>query len=321
MEADTTIPPMKTTIRDQDFFSTSIEPMLFEGREAELCAWLKDIGFIQRSNKCKTPSCNGHEMSWKKARIIDKYHWVCPLCKKKASIRLGSFLEDIQCSVRSAIEAILGWCEGVSVDGLQNDGKIKSSIVKRIYSQCSNVVDWYILKHPEISILGGENSVVIIDIFPDGCMTMTPHNNNYTKQVLCVADTLYMPPRIWTHILEPGESKDHSKLIPLLLSHIRPGSTLVVTPQLFPELRNAKDMAEVISIEALMALDHDDYQRSLKNLETIWASTVSVCQEIQDMSGSDGGQLLRELQWRTIFQSRIKSIFMHIVEYQAHMRS
>lgn len=60
--------------------------------------------------------------------------------------------------------------------------------------------------------------------------------------------------------------QDHSKLIPLLLSHIRPGSTLVVTPQLFPELRNAKGMAEVISVEALMALDQDDYHRSLKNL-------------------------------------------------------
>lgn len=181
--------------------------MLLEGREAELCAWLKDIGFIQRSNKCKNPTCNGQEMLWKKARIIDKYHWVCPLCKKKASIRLGSFLQDIQCSVRSAIEAILGWCEGVSMDSLHSDGKLKTSIVKRIYSQCSNVVDWYILKHPEVSILGGENSVVIIDIFPDGCMTTTPHNNNYTKQVLCVGDTLYMPLRIWTHILESGESK------------------------------------------------------------------------------------------------------------------
>lgn len=53
----------------------------------------------------------------------------------------------------------------------------------------------------------------------------------------------------------------------MVLAHIRAGSTLVVTPRLYPDLLlHAKGMAEVISVEALMSLDPDDYQRSLKNL-------------------------------------------------------
>lgn len=318
-----TIPPIKPALRDQDYTSLTLGPMLLDGREGELCDWLKEIGFIPRTTHCENTDCNGSEMLWKKARIIDKYHWVCRLCKKKASIRHGSFLESFQCSVRSAVEAILGWCDGIPPEEFTaGDGKMKTSIIKKIYSQCSVVVDWYMQRHPEVTLLGGENSILIVDIFPDGCMTTTPHNNNYSKQVLCVADTVFMPARIWTQILDLGESKDYSKVIPLLLNRIRPHSTLVVTPLLYPELRGVKDVyEEVISIEALTSLDQEDYQRSLKNLETIWESTVSVCQEIQDMNNADGSQLLRELQWRTIFQSRIKSIFTHIVEYQSHLRN
>ena len=48
--------------------------------------------------------------------------------------------------------------------------------------------------------------------------------------------------------------------------HIRAGSTIVASPSLFPILQGTKGMAEVISVEALMALDPIDYQRSLKNL-------------------------------------------------------
>ncbi|XP_022184064.2 uncharacterized protein LOC111043417 isoform X2 [Nilaparvata lugens] len=320
-----TIPPIKPAFRDQDYsLRETLRQLLVEGREGQLCDWLKEVGFIPQTVRCENAECNGAAMLWKKARIIDKYHWVCPLCKKKATIRHGTFLESVQCTVRSAVGAIMGWCDGMPPEEFtQDDGKVKASVVKKIYSMCSLVTDWYMQRHPEISLLGGEGDdyPLIVDMFPHGCMTTTPHNNNYSKQVLCVADTRFLPARIWVQLLDVAEAKDYSKVIPLLLNHIRPRSTLVVSPLLFPELSAVTDMKEVISIEALTTLNEEDYQRSLKNLETIWESTVSVCQEIQDMSNAEGSQLLRELQWRTIFNPRIKTIFAHIVEYQAHARN
>lgn len=164
---------------------------------------MKEIGLIHSSIKCATPTCNGCELQWKKARIIDKFHWICNECKKKMSIRAGSFLEDFQCSMKGIVETVLAWCDGISPEDVIVDGKpLKTSLVKRIYNQCTNITDCYVQRHPELSQLGGDNCVVLIDLFPDGCMTTAPHNNNYSKQLLCVADTAYMPARIWAHVLD-----------------------------------------------------------------------------------------------------------------------
>lgn len=54
--------------------------------------------------------------------------------------------------------------------------------------------------------------------------------------------------------------------------------------------------------------------------ETIWATTVSTCQDVQQMSSSESTQLLRELQWRQVFTSQTKYLFQHIVEHQ-HTKS
>ncbi|CAA9995876.1 unnamed protein product [Nesidiocoris tenuis] len=64
----------------------------------------------------------------------------------------------------------------------------------------------------------------------------------------------------------PEQVSDYQKLTALVTEHVRPGSTIVANPALYPLLHSIKGMAEVISVEALMALDPADYQRSLKNL-------------------------------------------------------
>lgn len=56
----------------------------------------------------------------------------------------------------------------------------------------------------------------------------------------------------------------------MVCEHIRPGSTIVASPGLFPLLDGIKGMAEIISVEALTALDPADYQRSLKNLGNVY---------------------------------------------------
>ncbi|KAG8276806.1 uncharacterized protein LOC124367781 [Homalodisca vitripennis] len=309
---------LKMIDQSQDSFLDTIKPLLVEGREAELCEWMKEIGLLVGSMKCPTPTCNGLEMQWKKARIIDKFNWLCTECKKKVPIKTGSFMEEFQCSVKASVETMLAWCNNVNPEDVVIDGKtMKTSLVRRIYGQCTSIADWYIQNHPELSQLGGENAVVLVDIFPDGSMTTAPHNNNYSKTILCVADTAHMPARVWAQVVDNDLHKDYSRLLAVVLSHVRPMSTLVVTPRLFPDmLQYAKGMAEVISVEALMSLDPDDYQRSLKNLETIWATTVSACQEVQQMSSSETIQLLRELQWRQVFTSHTKYLFQHIVEHQ-----
>uniref|UniRef100_A0A0A9XQ33 Serine/threonine-protein kinase TOR1 n=2 Tax=Lygus hesperus TaxID=30085 RepID=A0A0A9XQ33_LYGHE len=317
MMSDDPQPPSKSSVRSSEYFQMTVKPLLEEGKDGELIDWLKDIGLLRRSQKCTNSECQGLKpMDWKRARIVDKFHWSCPACKKKASIRLDSPLADFHCSFKIILDTITAWCDGISLEEYTKENKsVKAVIAKRIYNTCTTVADWYMQSHPDLSYLGGENSVVLVDTFPEGCMTTTPHNNNYPKRVLCLADTSHMPARIWAHIVD--KNLDYQKLTALVAEHVRIGSTIVASPALYPMLHGMKGMAEVISVEALMALDPADYQRSLKNLETIWKSTVSVCQDIQNMSTTEGEQILRELEWRQVFPSSLAEILHDIASYAA----
>lgn len=55
-------------------------------------------------------------------------------------------------------------------------------------------------------------------------------------------------------------------------------------------------------------------------VETIWATTVSVCQEVQQMNSSETCQMLRELQWRQVFPSHAQHLFQHIVEHHKSIK-
>lgn len=57
--------------------------------------------------------------------------------------------------------------------------------------------------------ISGPDSVVLVDIFPDGNMTLVPHNNNFSKRILCIADTTFIPARVWAKILD---NSHHNKV-------------------------------------------------------------------------------------------------------------
>lgn len=58
------------------------------------------------------------------------------------------------------------------------------------------------------------------------------------------------------------------------------------------------------------------YRMSLFLSETIWSATVSVCTQVQEMTTTQGQQLLRELQWRQIYGSdALFNVLAHIVDY------
>lgn len=52
----------------------------------------------------------------------------------------------------------------------------------------------------------------------------------------------------------------------MVKNHVQPGSTIVTNEILYPLLHNLPGMSEVISTEALMNLDINNDQKSLKNL-------------------------------------------------------
>uniref|UniRef100_A0A8D8PU84 Uncharacterized protein n=1 Tax=Cacopsylla melanoneura TaxID=428564 RepID=A0A8D8PU84_9HEMI len=310
--------PVPKDVNIDRYYESTILPLLQPGKEGDLCNWLKSIGLLATEVKCPNPDCNNVNLTWCKARVVDKYNWSCPVCKKKLPIRYKSFLADFKCDLPSVIKGIYSWCKNVCVDDICDNNKLKLNVGKRIYGQCATVAEWYMQNHPEQSHLGGPDSVVLVDIFPDGNMTLVPHNNNYSKRILCIADTTFIPARVWAKILDSTHhnKENNNPVIEAVFAHVLPGSTLVTSQQLYNDLCMIKGMSDVVSVEALMKLDPPENQQSLVNLETIWSATVSVCTQVQEMTTTQGQQLLRELQWRQIYGSdALFNVLAHIVDY------
>lgn len=103
----------------------------------------------------------------------------------------------------------LGWCRNVPLSDIGGEGRTKANVAKRIYNGCSQVAEWQLKKMVADFKLGGNDVVVIVDVFPDGNMSLevpTTSNNNFSKRVLCIADTAHVPVRVWASLLD-GSNK------------------------------------------------------------------------------------------------------------------
>lgn len=103
-----------------------------------------------------------------------------------------------------------GWCRNMPLSDVGGEGRTKANVAKRIYNGCTQVAEWKLKKTVGDFKLGGTDVVVIVDVFPDGNMSleipMTSHNNNFSKRVLCIADTAHVPVRVWASLLD-GSNK------------------------------------------------------------------------------------------------------------------
>ncbi|CAH1738251.1 uncharacterized protein LOC114123445 [Aphis gossypii] len=308
---------------DPNFFETTVEPLLAAGREGDLCEWLKKNGLIAKEQKCPNNEClTTEKMQWHRARVVDKFNWVCLECKKKVPARHGSFFADFKCELGYALRVIDSWCKNMPLSDVSGEGRTKVNVAKRIYNGCAQVAEWQLKKIVGDFKLGGTDVVVIVDVFPDGNMSLevptTSHNNNFSKRVLCIADTAHVPVRVWASLLD-GSNKENSKIVEMVKNHVMLGSTIVTNEMLYPLLHNLPGIGEVISTEALMNLDINHDHKSLKNLETIWATTVEACIQLQDMSTTHAEQHLYELQWRQMYGFiALPSMIQQIVEYTAY---
>lgn len=94
---------------DPNFFETTVEPLLVAGREGDLCEWLKKNGLIAKEQKCPNSKClTTDKMQWHRARVVDKFNWMCLACKKRVPVRNLSFFADFKCELSYALRVIDG---------------------------------------------------------------------------------------------------------------------------------------------------------------------------------------------------------------------
>lgn len=89
----------------------------------------------------------------------------------------------------------------------------KEHIVRKVYEQCDKVTSAYVKRHADQWMLGGQNKILIVDEFPNGCMsTVSSVNssspgkgkkrNNNSHTVLCIAEVNEFPTRMWLHMIQ-----------------------------------------------------------------------------------------------------------------------
>lgn len=88
-----------------------IKQMLQTGHEGELCGWLRAAGLIKSSMNCPTETCHHRSLNWAPSRCVDKYCWSCTECKKRQSVRDGSFFSPIKCDLKLCMQIIVAWCQ------------------------------------------------------------------------------------------------------------------------------------------------------------------------------------------------------------------
>ncbi|XP_015602233.1 uncharacterized protein LOC107271126 [Cephus cinctus] len=325
------------------YFDVVVRPMLQQGHEGELCSWLKEMSLIRTVSHCPNTTCNGRNLAWNAARIIDKYNWACPECTRKQSIRESSFFLAIKCDLKMCLQVILAWCQVIPASVTANYLDLKDYVVKKVYERCAKVSEAYVVRHPEEWVLGGRNMVLIVDEFPGGCMTenyvditVTKKRNNNCHTILCIAEANAIPPRMWLHMIqavpEPIKSdKSHigssrcgmvEEALKEIIQHVMPDSYIVANSRArccsYESLQELKQY-RVISVEHLQKLDPPGKNKLLNNLETIWQTGVEVCEEIQEASHSSGQNILSTHLWRQRFGTTPSTAFQymlnHIAEY------
>ncbi|XP_052757404.1 uncharacterized protein LOC113517353 [Galleria mellonella] len=305
MEADsTTYENNSKTAQDDDSFPFSVCPGNFKlykeftcnngekHLESQIVERLQNFGLLPRTVQCPAalPEC---KVVCKTARVIDKVQWVCQGCGKKQPIRMGSFFLKLQCSILQTLQMVLAWCEDADCDVAAEYFKVKPKIANHIYDRLEELA---VLEQSKY-ILGGENAVVLAEMYPDCLNRLSPDTTDqpHVHRILMLADTNHIPTHYQLHVIKEDLKKnsvsslDNQSLtaeIEAVVSRVTSPQSLLVSGSSVPQLAGA------CSVQQLLQHCDPDMQHFLST--RIWRQAVSLCAASRDFcseaasSGSTG---------------------------------
>ncbi|XP_018318805.1 uncharacterized protein LOC108732471 isoform X2 [Agrilus planipennis] len=302
---------------ESGYFKSVIHPMLAPGHEVELINWLKLVGIIPQrqtcqgagtSDKCRRP------MSWEPTKGLDNFTWKCAGCHKRKGIRENSVFHDIKCTFKDAIRSVLGWSKGTDSDTISKILNVRKHVVISTFNLCSRIANSFIEKHKAEWQLGGPGVIVLVLVYPEGCaeFTKTTSSSSSHTPILCLAEVKDVPPRYWFHSLNRYYTTDQEELanktaMETIRKIVRPGSILVCnyfssvcSLQSLQPLRDS--YPTIVSTLILSQFDNERVILS-KNLETIWATALRICEEAQLCNLSEVPDFLINQMWRQRFGS------------------
>ncbi|XP_059057037.1 uncharacterized protein LOC131850717 [Achroia grisella] len=297
MEADsTTFENTTKNNQDEDFLPFTVCPGNFKvykeftgnsgekNLETQIVQKLQNIGLLPRTIQCPTalPDC---KVVSKAARVIDRVQWVCQGCGKRQPIRSGSFFMKLQCSILQSLQMILAWCEDADCDIAAEYFKVKPKVASQIYDRLDELA---VLEQSKY-VLGGENSVVLAEMYPDCLNRLSPDTTDqpHVHRILMLADTNHIPTHYQLYVLKDDLKKnsvsctDNQSLtaeIEAAVSRVTSPQSIVVSGSSVPQLAGAS------SVQQLLQHCDPDMQYFLSS--RIWRQAISLCAASRDFCTS-----------------------------------
>lgn len=255
----------------KDFIASNGDQRL----ECQLVEKLQAIGLLPNNIKCLSskPDCN---VVCRTARVVDRVQWFCEGCGKRQPIRTGSFFFRLQCTILQAMQIIFAWCQDADLEVAAEHFGIKPKMATIIYDK----LDELAIKEQHKWKLGGENSVVLADMYPDCVNRLSPDTTDqpHMHRILMLADTNHIPTSYWLHVIKDDikkASSDDSENQVLKTDIEEAIHYAVVKDSLIVMGNNVPMIHGATSIQQLFQHCEVDMQHFLST--RIWRQAVSLC--------------------------------------------
>ncbi|CAH2240201.1 uncharacterized protein LOC120624473 [Pararge aegeria] len=245
--------------------------------ESQLVGRLQSFGLLPTNITCPT---NGSDCKviCKSARVIDRVQWVCEGCSKRLPIRTGSFFFKLQCSILQTLQLILAWCEDTDTMAAAQYFDVKPRVAISIYDKLDSLA----INELKKSKLGGENAVVLSEIYPDCLNRLSPDTTDqpHVHRILMIADTKHIPTHYRLHVIQDDLKKPQSNYDQSLSKEIEQVLSTETEAQSMLVMGNNVPIDGTVPLQQLTQHCDTDMQHFLTS--RIWSQALTLCSASRD---------------------------------------
>ncbi|XP_045445688.1 uncharacterized protein LOC123653746 [Melitaea cinxia] len=273
--------PFSSNPEDLKFYKVLISHIGNCSLESQLIEKLQSLGLIPEKVTCpeNKPDC---KVSLKSARVVDRFQWLCKGCGKRLPIRTGTFFFRLQCSILQALQIIFAWCEDADVYTAAQFFDVKPKVACSIYDRLDELAIEQLHKYK----LGGENAVVMSEMYPDCLNRLSPDTTDqaHVHQILMMADTKHIPTYYKLHVIQRDPKRLRSntdkdefleeEIKASLLRVAKPGSMLVTG-------NNVPLIDRTVPLQQVIAHCNVNMQHFL--CSRIWRQALVLCSAAREL--------------------------------------
>ena len=123
-----------------------------------LIQYLQSKGLLPNPKTCPVCSTATTMVLESRNDVSDKYHWRCPTCQKRISLRDGTFFSKSRLSLQKWVILIHWWAMQYPVTDAAEEAEVTESTASQVYQWLREVCSTKLINTP--IILDGRNAIL-----------------------------------------------------------------------------------------------------------------------------------------------------------------